>query len=242
MIVVRSMHEQYLSNAYLVADHPGGNAVFIDSGAPLEPLFEAVDAYDLHVTHLLTTHEHHDHTLHDREIEERYAPRLLDTERLLECGVVTSGELTIRALPTPGHVQEHVALLVNDLDCFTGDVLFAGTVGGTLAGGPNGYDELRSSIMDTLLELPDEVRLHPGHMEPTTIGAERAANPFVQYWSGTITPRSERVRAIGSDATLLVWAPDYDGGHKALVAFDHGHSAIIGGSKVEWPAGTTPPE
>ena len=43
MIVERSMHESWLSNAFLLADEPGGTAVFVDSGAPLEPLLEAVE-------------------------------------------------------------------------------------------------------------------------------------------------------------------------------------------------------
>ena len=55
MIVERSLHPSWLSNAYLIGDKPGGTAVFVDSGAPLEPLFAAVERNGLTVTHLLTT-------------------------------------------------------------------------------------------------------------------------------------------------------------------------------------------
>src|SRR5438067_377311 len=55
------MDPGWLSNAYLVYDEPGGTAVFVDSGAPLEPLLETVERARLRVTHLLTTHAHHDH-------------------------------------------------------------------------------------------------------------------------------------------------------------------------------------
>jgi len=59
------MHPGWLSNAYLIGDEPGGTAVFVDSGAPLEPLFEAVERHGLTVTHLLTTHADADHIAGD---------------------------------------------------------------------------------------------------------------------------------------------------------------------------------
>ncbi len=62
MIVERSMHPDWLSNAYLVGDRPGGTGVFVDSGAPLEPLLAAVESHRLTPTHLLVTHGHGDHT------------------------------------------------------------------------------------------------------------------------------------------------------------------------------------
>jgi hydroxyacylglutathione hydrolase len=66
------MDPNWLSNAYVVADRSGGSAVFIDSGAPLEPLIAAVERLDVQVTHLLTTHAHPDHIAHHAEIEERF--------------------------------------------------------------------------------------------------------------------------------------------------------------------------
>ena len=72
MLVHRSMHPDWLSNAYLVGDEPGGTAVFVDSGAPLEPLFQAAEEERLTVTHLLTTHSHPDHVAGDDELVRRY--------------------------------------------------------------------------------------------------------------------------------------------------------------------------
>ena len=66
------MHPDWLSNAYLIGDEPGGTAVFVDSGAPLAPLFEAVERHRLTVTHLLTTHADADHIAGDDEIRSRY--------------------------------------------------------------------------------------------------------------------------------------------------------------------------
>src|SRR6266550_4153530 len=92
---------------------------------------------------------------------------------------------------------------------------------------------VRSSVMDVLLALPDEMRVLPGHTDETTIGREREANPFIRVWSGAEPEGTERVRVGGRDATLVVWSPDYDGKGKAWVRFDGGEDAIVGGSRVE---------
>ena len=84
-----------------------------------------------------------------------------------------------------------------------------------------------------LLALPPETAVHPGHREPTTIGAEREANPFIRAWLDGEGPGEEPCRVYGEPATLLLWAADYDGGHKALVRFPDGRETIVGGSRVE---------
>ena len=61
MIVERSMSDGWLSNTYLVAGEPGGDAFLVDAGGPLEPLFEKADEHGLTLTHILLTHHHHDH-------------------------------------------------------------------------------------------------------------------------------------------------------------------------------------
>jgi len=126
-----------------------------------------------------------------------------------------------------------VAFLVNDSDVFTADVLFKGTVGGTMAPGASGFDDLRASVL-RLMELPPETVVHPGHREPTTIGAELEGNPFLRIWRGYEETGAEDVTVWGRPATLKLWAPDYDGGNKAWIVFgDNGTEAIVGGSQVE---------
>src|SRR5439155_23206184 len=99
VIVERSMSPDWLSNAYLIGDEPGGTAVFVDSGAPLQPLFEAVERDRLKVTHLLTTHADHDHIAGDSDITGRYGVPIVKGPRW---GDLETGRLSIRALPTPG--------------------------------------------------------------------------------------------------------------------------------------------
>ncbi|MGH3013029.1 MAG: MBL fold metallo-hydrolase, partial [Gaiellaceae bacterium] len=77
MIVERSMDPGWLSNAYLIADRTGGHAVFVDSGAPIEPLLAAVDRLEVQPTHLLTTHAHADHVANHDLLQERYGLRVL---------------------------------------------------------------------------------------------------------------------------------------------------------------------
>jgi hydroxyacylglutathione hydrolase len=221
MLIERSMHPDWLSNAYLVADEPGGTAVFVDSGAPLARLHEVVDREDLNVTHLLTTHSHPDHVAGDDELVERYGVEIVK-------GSLETGGLRVQALETPGHADDHLAFLVNDLVAFTADILFKDAVGG----GPD-VDPIRRSVMDVLMTLPPEVRVLPGHTDETTIGREWDENPFVTYWRGETPSIDERVRVGGADATLLVWSPDYDGKGKAMVRFGDGREAIVGGSRVE---------
>jgi glyoxylase-like metal-dependent hydrolase (beta-lactamase superfamily II) len=220
MLVHRSMHPDWLSNAYLVGDEPGGTAVFVDSGAPLEPLFRAVEEEQLTVTHLLTTHSHPDHVAGDDELGERFGLEIVK-------GDLETGGLVVRALETPGHSDDGLSFVVNEIVCFTGDTLFRDAVGG------GDVERVRRSVMDVLMPLPPETRVLPGHTEETTIGREAEENPFVRVWSGAEPEGTERVKVGGEPATLLVWSPDYDGKGKAWVRFDDGREQIIGGSRIQ---------
>ena len=219
MIVGRSMHERWLSNAYVVGDAAGGTAVFVDSGAPLGPLLEVVERERLTPTHLLRTHTHPDHVEHQDELCERFGIPVVT-------GDLVAGGLTVRSLSLPGHADDGVAFVVNDELCFTGDVLFKDAVGG----GP--ADVCRASVMQ-LMELPPETRVMPGHTDETTIARELEHNPFVTYWRGVAPSLGEQVRVAGEAAELVVWSPDYDGNGKALVQYPDGREAIVGGSRVE---------
>jgi glyoxylase-like metal-dependent hydrolase (beta-lactamase superfamily II) len=210
------MHPDWLSNAYLVADEEGGTAVFVDSGAPLEPLRAAVEKWGVEPSFVLRTHSHHDHVEHEAELG---VPVRTD-------GVEVGG-LRVEALPTPGHSDDMVAFVVNREAVFTGDTLFKDSVGG---GNP---DEVRRSVMDVLMKLPPETRVLPGHTDATTIGREWEQNPFIRVWRGVEPEGTERCRVGGGEATLIVWSPDYDGAGKAWVRFDDGRDAIVGGSCIE---------
>jgi glyoxylase-like metal-dependent hydrolase (beta-lactamase superfamily II) len=139
-----------------------------------------------------------------------------------------AGGLSIEALPTPGHADDHLAFVVNGELCFSGDILFKDAVGGG-----SDVPAIRSSVMDVLMKLPPETRVLPGHTDETTIGREWEENPFVRFWRGVEPGGEERGRVAGEDVTVLVDSPDYDGKGKLLVRFDDGREAILGGSRVE---------
>jgi glyoxylase-like metal-dependent hydrolase (beta-lactamase superfamily II) len=219
MIVERSMHPSWLSNAYVVADEPGGTAVFVDSGAPLEPLLAFVESQRLTPTHLLVTHGHADHVAGNDELVSRFGVEVTS-------GAVETGGLVIETLETPGHSDDGVSFVVGGA-CFTGDTLFRDAVGG----GP--ADAVRRSVMDVLMKLPPETRVYPGHTDETTIGREWEENPFVRYWRGLAAEDGRPCRALGEAAALVVWSPDYDGKGKALVRFADGTEAILGASRLD---------
>jgi len=239
------MHDQWLSNTYVVADELGGHAVMIDAGGPVAPLLDVLHRGQLTLTHVLLTHHHHDHVAELDAVRERHpdVPVLihpLERELVpqatgtLEPGQpIDSGALQIEPLHTPGHTAGMLSLLVDGTDVFTGDTLFKGSVGGVRAPGHTTYADLKASIMDTLLELAPETRIHPGHTEPTTVAEERERNRFVRIWRGLDQEGQEPCTALGEPATLVLLGADYDGGHKAWVRWQDGSDDIVPGSRVE---------
>jgi hydroxyacylglutathione hydrolase len=239
------MQSEWLSNSYLVADRPGGHGVLIDSGGPPEPLLEAIEREDITVEQLLLTHHHVDHVAENAVYKERLgveilahpleAEQLENVDRTIEPDEELSvGDLRIKAIHTPGHTGGMLNFLVNGGDVFTGDTLFKGSVGGVKAPGSTGFADIKHSIMDVLLALPDETRVHPGHTDPTTIGAEREENAFVRVWRGVDPESEERCTVWEKPATLVLFAPDYDGGHKAWIRWDEsGEDDIVPGSQVQ---------
>ena len=210
------MDDRWLSNAYLVADEPGGTAVFVDSGAPIEPLLRAAEEWRVAPSYIMRTHSHADHVAHEAELE-------LPVAR----GSLEVGKLVIEAIPTPGHSDDMVCFVVDDEAVFSGDTLFKDAVGG------GNFDEIKSAVLDVYMSMPHDRRVLPGHTDETTIGREWEHNPFIRVWRGVEPEGEERVAVAGRNATLIVWSPDYDGNGKAWVRFDDGTDAIVGGSRVE---------
>jgi hydroxyacylglutathione hydrolase len=248
MIIEHARNAQFLSNTYLVCDHEGGSAVVIDAGGPLEPVFAAAERLSVTPSKLLLTHHHHDHVSEVSDLKARW-PRLpvlispLERDDVatatatIDAGErLTEGELVIRPLRTPGHTAGMLSFLVEhqgSAAVFTGDTLFRGSVGGVRAPGHTTYQDLKDSIMGTLMELDGATEIHPGHSEPTTVAREWEHNQFIRIWRGLDKEGSQPCHALGEPATLILLGPDYDGGHKAWVRWPSGADDIVPGSQVE---------
>jgi hydroxyacylglutathione hydrolase len=243
VILERSMHDQFLSNTYLLADVPGGTAVMIDAGGPVKPLLERVAAEELTLSHILLTHHHFDHVAELGRVRQRHPDADVLAHPLEEVegrtatiepgGRILAGGLEVEALHTPGHTAGMLSFVVDGSEVFTGDTLFKGSVGGVRAPGHTTYEDLRRSIMERLMKLDPAVTVRPGHTDPTTIGAEWEGNAFIRVWRGVDAEGDEPCTALGQPATLVLWGDDYDGGHKAWVRWPDGRDDIVPGSQVD---------
>src|SRR5437868_611429 len=144
------MHPEWLSNAFAIADREGGTALIVDSGADPAPLVAALEGWDAEVAAILRTHAHHDHVVHEQELAGRYG-----VEVIAEPGSWAFGDLRVRGISTPGHSDDMVAFAVAEL-AFTGDTLFKDAVGG------GDLEQVRASVMDVFMSMPDEIRVLPG--------------------------------------------------------------------------------
>ena len=194
-------------NAYLVRRPDAGRAVLVDPGEEAERLLSVVAALEVTLDAILLTHTHFDHVgavaavagatgapVYVPELERDVLANINDYVRLPGFGpfdsyeaehTVAGGErlqlagIDLDVIFTPGHSPGHVTYAVEDSQAlFSGDVLFQGSVGRTdLPGGD--WPTLEASIATLLERYPDETRVHPGHMGLTTLGRERATNPFL---------------------------------------------------------------
>lgn len=194
-------------NCFLLRRDGSDRALIVDPGDEAERLLGAIDELGVTLDGILLTHTHFDHvgavapiakaTGAEVWVPEIERPVLADINSYVpwpEFGpfeswdaehTLTGGEklelagFEIDVLFTPGHSPGHVAFHVPDEQAlFSGDVLFQGSVGRTDL--PGGDSEVLMASLKLLADtLPDETTVHPGHMGITTIGAERATNPFL---------------------------------------------------------------
>ena len=183
-----------LNNVYLLWDEESKDAAIIDPGMMSEDVLQTIQDYQLTLRYILNTHRHFDHVdCVEFFREQTGAPVLLHQDDaamlkeqldivpdvLLQGGEeLPLGGLTIQTLHTPGHSAGGMCFLVDD-HLFAGDTLFAGSVGRSDFEDSDG-ELLLKVIAEKILPLPDATRVLPGHGDATTVGAERAGNPFLQ--------------------------------------------------------------
>jgi glyoxylase-like metal-dependent hydrolase (beta-lactamase superfamily II) len=176
--------------SYLIGDEESRGCAVVDPGYDTSMLEARVQAQGLHVVYVVNTHGHHDHVAGNGVFHKggvklaAYRDAQSGPDVPLDHGsVIEVGRQRIEALFTPGHYLDAMCLLVNGQKLITGDTLFVGCIGGSGFRGSSSEKQFHS-LFQVILALDDAVEVYPGHdYGPTafsTIGHERAHNPFLQ--------------------------------------------------------------
>ena len=194
-------------NCSIIGDEASHEAMVIDPGDDIEDVLAIIRKHNLEVKQIVITHAHIDHVggamklrsatgapivlsqndyalLKMLDMQAAWigvaAPGAVEIDHSLAPGeTVSAGSLSASVLHTPGHTEGSICLYFpSEKKLIAGDTLFAGSIGRTdLPGGS--YQKILRSLHDTVLALPDETIVVPGHGPLTTIGDERESNPFL---------------------------------------------------------------
>jgi hydroxyacylglutathione hydrolase len=194
-------------NCSIVGDETSREAMVIDPGDDIDEILALIAKHNLQVKQIIITHAHIDHVGGAMKLravtgapillnQNDYALlKMLDTQAawvgmkspgnveidqsVEQADTLRAGSITANVLHTPGHTEGSVCLYFPaEKTLIAGDTLFAGSIGRTdLPGGS--FEKIIQSLHGTVLALPDETVVVPGHGPLTTIGEERESNPFL---------------------------------------------------------------
>lgn len=206
MIIKKLEVGPIMANCFILGCESTKEAVVIDPGDDSDRILMELSKSELKVKYLINTHGHFDHVGANKRMKEVTGAQLAihpedepmfkelshsasmfgltaqnspPADILLKHGdEISFGEINLKVIHTPGHSKGGICLYTKG-HLFSGDTLFAGSIGRTdLPGGD--YDTLISSIKNNLLSLDDKTIVYTGHGPETTLGDERRSNPFLR--------------------------------------------------------------
>jgi hydroxyacylglutathione hydrolase len=205
LIVNRLVVGSLSANCYVVGSKETGLGLVIDPGGNAQEIIRAIADSSLEIKTIILTHGHSDHlaALYDVQRHTRATVAIhtedsdvlrvygehgimfgisyrtpASVDRLMDDGdAIEIGDMLFTVIHTPGHTPGSICLQTGNL-VFTGDTLMHRGIGTTLMPGSS-RRQLIDSIHRRLMVLPDETTLYPGHGRPTTVGAERRNNPYI---------------------------------------------------------------
>ncbi|MGQ0793730.1 MAG: MBL fold metallo-hydrolase [Deltaproteobacteria bacterium] len=197
----------FLTNCYIIADEESKVGIVVDPGSQVDEVLDEVSSLGLRIDKIVNTHAHIDHAAGVEEakialgaefyLHPKEEPVLLDMpnavrrfpefggvkipkiDKFMEEGdEIEIGKYRAKIVHTPGHTWGSVCLII-DNHVFSGDTLFAGSVGRVDLTGGTSMRELVRSIKTKLMPLPASYTVYPGHGPLTTIDIEKRSNPFL---------------------------------------------------------------
>lgn len=203
MKIMHRIVSPYQTNCYLLIDEATNTAAVIDPGDNGAMLCQWISEQSVELRYILVTHGHRDHTGAAEEVKKAFPDAKVYVHPaddkgagfyvypLVDCiedlcyyddgDTLPLGELTVKVIHTPGHTEGGVTLMVEDA-LFTGDTLFAGSMGRTDF--PGGSAEKIYASLHRLGSLAGDYRVFPGHMDETTLEKERKRNAYLRFAMG----------------------------------------------------------
>jgi glyoxylase-like metal-dependent hydrolase (beta-lactamase superfamily II) len=180
------------SNGYVFVHEASKTAALVDPAGASAAYLPAIVNSPYRLQYILITHKHADHCDATADVARAFPQAKIVMHRADSGAIgnlaaaalpIADGDelpfaegLSIRLIHTPGHTDGSSCFLIRS-NLFSGDTLFAGSIGGAF-GDTTGYGDILSSIRTRIFTLPDETVVLPGHGPPTTVGEEKAHNPF----------------------------------------------------------------
>jgi glyoxylase-like metal-dependent hydrolase (beta-lactamase superfamily II) len=182
MKIYSHLHLSGFSNCYIVVNEKAKEAIIIDPGEVTESIISQIEDNHLKLSSVLITHNHSSHVAGLNTLRKIYSPKIYaadweiagnDTSVITGDGKITAAKMIVHYMSVPGHTSDSVVYGIGNV-LFTGDVLFAGSMGST----NSSYSEfiLRSTIEDKIFSQQEATILMPGHGPPTTLLAAKTFN------------------------------------------------------------------